>query len=63
MADIVDFSDDKLIPVDEILWSNKYAMPVLRVNGKLYMPDTGEYAGYYSEVEQSLTDSTNGKEK
>ena len=49
MAQAVDLSDDVLQPVT-ILWSEKYACPIFQVNGKMYMNDTGEYAGYYDEV-------------
>lgn len=49
MAQAVDLSDDKLVPV-EILWSEKYACPIFKVGDKMYMNDTGEYAGYYDEV-------------
>jgi hypothetical protein len=50
MSKSVDIPKDDLIKVD-ILWSQKYAMPVfITKDGTMYMPSTGEYAGYYDEL-------------
>lgn len=38
-----------------ISWSTKYAVPVFTLaNGKSYIASTGEYAGYYEEVQVEL---------
>lgn len=44
-----DFSDDTFKEV-ELLWSEKYAMPVYKVGELYFAPDTGQYAGYYTKV-------------
>lgn len=49
MTTSVDFSDDILQAVI-ILWSEKYGCPVYKVAGKMYIENTGEYAGYFDEV-------------
>jgi len=40
----------KIIRID---WDEEYAMPIYVLdNGKKYAPDTGEYAGYFKEIER-----------
>ena len=39
--------------VVRIEWDEKYAMPIFVLdNGERYRPSTGEYAGYFQEVER-----------
>lgn len=59
MATILDLTDDTLQPVT-ILWSEKYGCPVYKVGEKMYVEDTGEYAGYFDEVLKHLTDRSKG---
>lgn len=58
MSTVVDFSDDELMPV-EILWSSKYACPIYKVGNKMYIEDTGEYAGYFDDVTESNSGGSN----
>jgi hypothetical protein len=45
----LDFSDDTLMAA-EVFWSEKYAMPIYKVGELYFAPESGEWAGYYTEV-------------
>ena len=47
MKEIIKLDKDSLRPV-EVFWSDEYAMPVFIVGSRAYIPDTGEFAGYYT---------------
>lgn len=52
-SEVFDLSDDTLVE-PKLMWSTKYAVPVFVLpTGERYVPDTGEYAGYYSELSEA----------
>lgn len=52
MTTRVDLSDDTFQSVT-ILWSKKYECPIYKVGDKMFIEETGEYAGYFDEVEDA----------
>lgn len=47
---------DDTITKPEIFWSEKYACPLYRVGDKTYVGLTGEYGGYFEEVDTQGND-------